>query len=390
MEEQGASSEHGVTTVTTPFKRAQLRHRRHGDNPYRTDDIDECLDFHRYMKGGDGNDDRIIRLTLPENTTSDTTVYRGPMFGIRNVPGFLFAPQALGADLQKELAHQSVTEYCEAPHKTNIDQSQPKEPLNTGISKKMWDLWKEDNHQKEESNKKKNKKHKSIHSGKQIPHRCFQKLSWATMGFHYDWTARSYNEAVKSHMPRLVHDLSTMFARTSLMMEGASNHSFEPTASIVNFYSTKSFMGGHRDDLELAIDKPIVSVSVGLPAIFLLGGKTKDDEPVLPIVIRSGDVLCMGGDCRLNYHGMARLLPSSVNLPFAQKGASLPEQSIVNLATFGLSSTVLSNEDSECLDAFLADHRLNINVRQVYPVYPGTTISESVDAASCPIDSGVP
>ena len=387
MEEEGASSSgHGVTTTTTPFKRSQMRHRRQFDNPHRTDDLHECLDFHRWWEGGDGDDDRIVRLTLPENTRTPDSVYRGPMFGLRTIPGFLFAPQALSIDLQKELAYQSVTEYCEAPHKTNIDQSQPKVSLEVCTSKTMWDLWKEENCQQDEGSTKKNKKHKSMHSGKRIPNRSFQKLSWATMGYHYDWSARSYNEDLKSNMPGLVKDLSTMFARTSLMMEeGASNHSFAPTASIVNYYTLKSFMGGHRDDLELAIDKPIVSVSVGLPAIFLLGGKTKDDEPVLPIVIRSGDVLCMGGDCRLNYHGMARLLPSSVNLPFThlEEGASPPEhKDTVNLATFGLSRSVLCKEDSECLDSFLADHRLNINVRQVYSADPGSTSAECVDKAS--------
>jgi alkylated DNA repair protein alkB family protein 1 len=363
-QQQGASEQQQQqlavpVLLTTPFKQAQLRHRRQGENPHRTDDLDECLDFSRRRLG----DDRIYRLTLPDTLE---TVYRGPIFGIRNVPGFLFAPQALGKDLQTELAYRSVTEYCEGPHRTNLDPSHSNDSIpEPEVSKTMWDLWKDDHRQPEES--KKEKKQKTMHSGKPR-HRSFQKLSWSTMGFHYDWTERSYNKNLKSDMPCLVKDLSNLFARTSLVADGASNRSFAPTASIVNFYSTKSIMGGHRDDLELALDKPIVSISIGLPAIFLLGGKTKEDEPVLPIVIRSGDVLCMGGNCRLNYHGMARLLPLQVDLALPDDALCPLEHDQVTLATLGVhSSSALSKQDSDCLDRFLVDHRLNINVRQVYP-----------------------
>jgi alkylated DNA repair protein alkB homolog 1 len=352
MEKQGASEQ----VVMTPFKRAQLHHRRQGDLPNRTDDLAECLDFNR------SGDDRILSLTPPDTME---TIYKGPMFGIKNVPGFLFAPQALGTDIQRELAYRSVTEYCEAPHRTNIDLCHTESSHASDEFKAMWDLWKEDNRQVDEQNKK--KKPKTLQSSLQT-RRSFKKLSWATMGYHYDWTARSYDKSLKSDMPSLLSDLSTMFARTSLLLEKRSNPSFKATASIVNFYTTKSLMGGHRDDLELALDKPIVSLSVGLPAIFLLGGKTKEDEPIVPILVRSGDVLCMGGECRLNYHGMARLLPSVVYLPPPDEGLSPSEQDKVHLATFGVSSgSVLSNEDSESLDTFLTDHRLNINVRQVYP-----------------------
>ena len=46
-------------------------------------------------------------------------------------------------------------------------------------------------------------------------------------------------------------------------------------------------MGGHRDDLEVALDKPIVSWSMGRPAVFLLGGLNKEDaDRIFPILTR--------------------------------------------------------------------------------------------------------
>jgi alkylated DNA repair protein alkB family protein 1 len=342
----------------TPFKQTQLRHRRRGDNPNRIDDLGDCIDFGRL--GND--DDRIIPIPRPD-VTSDVNIYRGPLFGLRDFPGFLFAPQALGKDIQKELAFRSVTEYCEAPHKTNIDLCAPKANEEIHESVTMWQTWKDENKQ-EESTK---KKQTTIHSGKRN-YRSFKKLSWATMGYHYDWTERSYNKNLKSDTPSIVGDLSTVFARTSLLLEGVSekNLSFAPSASIVNFYTTKSNMGGHRDDLEFIMDKPIVSLSMGLPAVFVLGGKTKEDEPVVPILIRSGDVLCMGGESRLYYHSMARLLPSSATLPQIEEHCCPTDEDTMHLSDISCEQSVLSEDDSVSLEYFLSNHRINISVRQVY------------------------
>jgi alkylated DNA repair dioxygenase AlkB len=71
---------------------------------------------------------------------------------------------------------------------------------------------------------------------------------------------------------------------------------------IVNYYSGKAYMGGHRDDLEYTFDQPVVSLSLGCSAVFLLGGEDKDAHPV-PIVLRSGDAVIMGGRSRLCVHG---------------------------------------------------------------------------------------
>eukprot|EP01034_Spumella_vulgaris_P021619 gene21619-27658_t len=67
-------------------------------------------------------------------------------------------------------------------------------------------------------------------------------------------------------------------------------------------------MGGHLDDAEHTMEKPIVSISLGCSAIFLLGGKDRTIKPI-PILLRSGDALVMSGESRYCYHGVPVILP---------------------------------------------------------------------------------
>jgi alkylated DNA repair protein alkB family protein 1 len=211
-------------------------------------------------------------------------------------------------------------------------------------------------------------------------YRSFAKLSWSTMGYHYDWTARAYHEGAKSPMPFILEELATMFARTALAASSQGNSTkFTASACIVNYYNTKSIMGGHRDDLELALDKPVISFSMGLPAVFLLGGKTKDEVPVLAILVRPGDVMMLGGDCRLSFHGMARVLPAAVILPEISKELGALESfqitresmcrkdSTTDKRSPEVCEEVVPNSDRAALTEYLNTHRININVRQVLP-----------------------
>ena len=55
---------------------------------------------------------------------------------------------------------------------------------------------------------------------------------------------------------------------------------------------------------------PIVSVSLGDVARFVIGGLTRR-EPTRPLMLHSGDVLVMGGASRLRFHGVTRVLPGT-------------------------------------------------------------------------------
>ena len=81
---------------------------------------------------------------------------------------------------------------------------------------------------------------------------------------------------------------------------------FRPEACLVNRYEVGARLSLHQDRDEKNYDEPIVSVSLGLPAVFLWGGKRRSD-PVRRMRLESGDVVVWGGPARFVYHGVAPL-----------------------------------------------------------------------------------
>jgi alkylated DNA repair protein (DNA oxidative demethylase) len=81
---------------------------------------------------------------------------------------------------------------------------------------------------------------------------------------------------------------------------------FEPDACLINRYEPGTKLSLHRDEDERDMTAPIVSVSLGLPAVFLFGGKKRGDRPRRS-GLESGDVVVWGGPDRLVYHGVAPL-----------------------------------------------------------------------------------
>lgn len=101
-------------------------------------------------------------------------------------------------------------------------------------------------------------------------------------------------------MPRSFRRLAAAAA------EAAGFSCFEPDACLINRYEARTRLSLHRDENERDLTAPIVSVSLGLPAIFLFGGKNRGDRP-RRIGLESGDVVVWGGPERLVYHGVAPL-----------------------------------------------------------------------------------
>ena len=81
---------------------------------------------------------------------------------------------------------------------------------------------------------------------------------------------------------------------------------FRPDACLINGYEPGARLSLHQDKDEGDMTAPIVSVSLGLPAVFLFGTERRSDRPARLRLVH-GDVAVWGGPSRLAYHGIAPL-----------------------------------------------------------------------------------
>ena len=98
---------------------------------------------------------------------------------------------------------------------------------------------------------------------------------------------------------------------------------FTPDICLINYYGDDGRMGLHQDKDEspssLAAGAPVVSISLGDSARFLFGGLRRR-EPVETLMLESGDVFVFGGEARLRYHGVARIVPRTAPLALGVDG----------------------------------------------------------------------
>jgi alkylated DNA repair protein (DNA oxidative demethylase) len=102
---------------------------------------------------------------------------------------------------------------------------------------------------------------------------------------------------------------------------------FVPDACLINRYETGAKLSLHQDKDERDFSAPIVSVSLGIPAVFLFGGLNRADK-TKRLPVRHGDVVVWGGPARLRYHGVMPLKQGRhdllgadrVNLTFRKAG----------------------------------------------------------------------
>lgn len=93
-------------------------------------------------------------------------------------------------------------------------------------------------------------------------------------------------------------------AKRAAAQAGYQNH--RPDACLVNQYLPGSKLTLHQDRDEADMSHPIVSVSLGLPAVFLFGTEARTYRPAR-YRLTHGDVVVWGGAARLAFHGIAPL-----------------------------------------------------------------------------------
>jgi len=146
---------------------------------------------------------------------------------------------------------------------------------------------------------------------------------WNALTYKYEEARSDYDGLAAPELPQAFIDLASSAA-------AAAGFVMRPDLCIMNYYTAESRMGVHQDKDEradtIAAGIPIVSLSLGDAARFVVGGLTRK-EPTRPLILRSGDVLVMGGPSRLRFHGVTRIQPGTapegtgpgrINLTFRQ------------------------------------------------------------------------
>lgn len=232
------------------------------------------------------------------------------------LPGLRILPNYLTPDSQIQLIKETLSEFLKNPeHLTNLDAHYKlARPLNLFHS-----------------------------SFSPSPSRCKNerstflvrdKLRWVTLGGQYNWTTKKYPsfEIGSPGCPTFPDSLTKTIS---------SDLGIEAQAAIVNYYKEGDILSPHRDVAEMC-QQDLLSISLGCDCIFYISRERYDSIP-LPILLRSGDVIIMGGESRIAVHGVGRVFASSA------------PGFLCNIKDFG---------DGKYYD-WMLNHRININVRQM-------------------------
>eukprot|EP01041_Mallomonas_annulata_P003219 gene3219-6364_t len=306
-----------------PFKATEKRFKAMG-NQLSCDEDDDIID----LRSANGLPNGVDKCSV--------TIWNKPtnMFSLSRHPGLFILCDAIPANMQLDLCLKSLRDYASEPNTTNTPE--------------CCGCWTKESPMLDDY-------HKEQDLCPRLPKSwTLSRLRWATLGFQYDWTNRIYNREI--HIP-FPDDLAAMCKD----LAAAAGYTMRPEAAIVNFYPEGSTMGGHRDEVEPCQDAPIVSLSLGCPAVFLIG-----------------DVVVMGGMSRLAVHGVPRVFIGGRGemAPPSYLHPSTTTTAIDDINSPLLASFVSKESDAEVSVSgerwrwrvlrYLQTARININVRQVY------------------------
>lgn len=198
-------------------------------------------------------------------------------FQLKNCEGFIVIPNPFEPQYQRYWVARCLMDFPVKPNRTNLDahMERPSQIWHQCVKNDSPDLGKDS---------------------------LLMKLRWATLGYQYEWNTKEYFADKVQVFPADLKHLCSYIAEVL----GYSTYSSE--AGIVNYYRMDSTLMGHTDVSELDKAAPLISFSFGQSCIFLIGGPTKETEPI-PLFLHSGDICLMTGPARLSYHAVPRILP---------------------------------------------------------------------------------
>ncbi|XP_041828257.1 nucleic acid dioxygenase ALKBH1 isoform X2 [Melanotaenia boesemani] len=264
-------------------------------------------------------------------------------FGLQDCPGFIFISNPFLRGSQAFWIRQCLKTYPQKPNICNLDMHMS--PSDTQ------DIWGKSAHVL------------SCPPGKRPEKTLLEKLRWVTLGYHYNWSTKTYSADSFTPFPADLHALSVQ------VTAACGFPGFRSEAAILNFYRPDSSLGIHVDESELDHTRPLLSFSFGHSAVFLLGGTRRQDPPTA-MFMHSGDIMVMSGQSRLLYHAVPRILPAP-----PERAASLEDPSPAPPLPQGGVLEPVSDQDWAVISRYIRSSRVNVTVRQV--LGPGQSLPET-------------
>lgn len=130
-------------------------------------------------------------------------------------------------------------------------------------------------------------------------------LGWVTdkaRGYRYQET----HPVTEKPWPAMPDELLALWQRYA-------GYDKPPEACLINFYADDAKMGLHQDRDEQDLQAPVLSVSLGNSCLFRVGGLERSDR-TSSARLASGDIVVLGGEGRLAFHGVDRIYPGTSTL----------------------------------------------------------------------------
>ncbi|KAK5108423.1 hypothetical protein LTR62_008310 [Meristemomyces frigidus] len=292
-----------------------------------------------------------------EFATSDGIAVDHPrMYGAKNLPGLFYYPKLLPASVQISLLDKLLHRDLSNPeHKTNLhlhyDLSYPP-PTSYGSdgSTSFFDAFTDDVEHAP----------KELHAPLTTTKMLNRKLRWITLGGQYDWTNKVYPSGPPPPFPA---DIKQLVDKTFPM---------EAEAAIVNLYSPGDTLSVHRDVSEECA-QPLVSISIGCDAVFIVALEDEEDDCIniaeprsastglrsAVLRLRSGDAVLMSGESRYAWHGVPKVIAGTCPDWLQDWPAVGSEENVQRFKAY---------------KGWMGGKRINLNVRQMFTAGHGDNV----------------
>ncbi|KAJ2852703.1 hypothetical protein IWW36_000060 [Coemansia brasiliensis] len=308
----------------TAFRRAEKQFKARDRQP----DLAKVIDFTAI---GTDSVAGVRRLSLSHSLCSPISLpfkvfaqSRPPAYSIDKHPGLIIIPNPFTDEAQRWIARKCLCDCTRPPNRTNLD------PFFDLPSTSLFALASNTNNDAEQLgdecrvSSRKNTgtidpgitmPKDQFYSRSALPADLLERLRWCTLGWQYNWTTKLYDLGASefdSELDDLMRSLAIAVTSVSALphTDKYNESQFVSQAGIINYYDERTTMAGHVDKTEENMDAPLISCSIGLTCVYLIGGSTRDTEPT-PILLRSGDVLAMCGESRMAFHGVPRVLANT-------------------------------------------------------------------------------